>query len=162
MCVDLLFFPIHCTFLYFTYPSCSSFVYFNNPYFSPSIMVNLFFHDYTSKLKLPIIRLIIAIVWNISTILLHVSMSFAIYLIDLGVKLCGVSSLKTYFDNIPLSFIYNLKLIFNKFPSTDLGNTIVGGLNSVNDGSSATICGSWGGCDYCWSICGCTLLVLLV
>jgi hypothetical protein len=95
--------------------------------------------------------------------LLPSSTSFAIYLIDSGVKLCGVSSLETSFNDIPLSCIYNPRLISNIFPATNHGllhgNTIVDGLNSVHDGSSTTICGSWGGCIYCLSTCGCTLHV---
>jgi hypothetical protein len=85
--------------------------------------------------------------------LLPFSTSSTIYFIDLVVKLCGVSSLKTSSDNIPLSFIYNPRLIFNILPFANpsllCGNTMVGDLNSMNDGSSTTICGSWGGCDCC-------------
>jgi hypothetical protein len=51
---SLCFFQVtmHC--LYYSYISCSCFICYNNPCFSPSTMVNLVFNDLTSKPKLPI------------------------------------------------------------------------------------------------------------
>jgi hypothetical protein len=121
-------------------------------------MVNLVFNDLTSKPKLPIFWLTIAIAWNISTVLLLPNTSFAIFYTYLGVKLCGVSSLEASFDDIPLSLIYKLKSISNPCPSTNhnlfCGSTMASGLKSLNVGPNTTICGSLDGCDYCFSICG--------
>jgi hypothetical protein len=83
LCIDsflhlcLLFFPICCIFLYSTCPSYSYFICFINSYFPPSIVVNLMFKDWISKSKLPIFKLIIAMAWNISIVLLPFNTSFA-------------------------------------------------------------------------------------
>jgi hypothetical protein len=47
--------------LYVIYTYCSCFICFNNPYFSPSIVVNMVFNDFTSKPKLSIFWLTIAL-----------------------------------------------------------------------------------------------------
>jgi hypothetical protein len=66
--ISFCFFQVTMCCLYSSYPYCFCFICCSNPYFSPSIVVNMVFNDLISKLKLPIFWLIIAIAWNISLV----------------------------------------------------------------------------------------------
>jgi hypothetical protein len=95
-------------------------------FFSKSIMVNLVLNDYTSKPKLPIFNLTMAMAWNIFTILLFSRTSIAKSSIDLGVRFCRVSSLKLSLDDTvyptsiildqPLKLFLLLTLIYSVTP----------------------------------------------
>jgi hypothetical protein len=76
-------------------------------------------NDLTSKPRLSIFRLTIAIAGNISTILLLLNTYSTNSFIDFGVKFCGVSSLVAYFDYIHMSLICKPKSISNPCPSID-------------------------------------------
>jgi hypothetical protein len=157
--VSFYFFQVtmHC--LYCSHISCSYFIYYNNPYFPPSTMVNLVFNDLTSKPKLPIFWFTIAIARNIYIVLLLPNTSFASSSTILGVKFCGVSCLKASFDDNPLSLIYKPKSISNPYPFDNpnllCGSTTTCGPKLLNVDYNTTICGSWDGCGCCCSISGC-------
>jgi hypothetical protein len=121
-------------------------------------MANLIFNDLTSKPKLPIFYFTITIAQNIYIVLLLPNTSFASSFTNLGIKFCGVSSLKASFDDNPLSFICKPISISNPYPFDDpnllFANTIVGGPKLLNVDYDTTICGYWDGCGCC-SINGC-------
>jgi hypothetical protein len=52
--VSFYFFQVIMCCLYYSYFSCSCFIYHNNPCFPPSTMVNIVFNDFIFKPKLPI------------------------------------------------------------------------------------------------------------
>jgi hypothetical protein len=99
------------------------------------------------------------IAWNIFVVLLLPNTSSTSSSTYLGVKFCGVSYLKAFFDDIPLSFICKPRSISNPYPFANLGplcgNTTVSGPKLLNVGFNTTICGSWDGCGYHCSIYGC-------
>jgi hypothetical protein len=122
--------------LYSSYPCCSL-ICFNNPYFFSSTIINLLLSDLTSKPRLPIFRLIITIVWNISTILFLANIFYANSFIDFGVKFYGDSSLDASSNDIPVSLICKPKSISNPCPFIDhgllCGSTMANGLKSSTD-----------------------------
>ncbi len=152
------FFQVCIRYLYSSYPCCYFLICFNNPCFYSSTIVNVVLNDLTSKPRLPIVILTIAIAWNISTILLLPSTFSTNSFTDFGVNFCGVSFLVVYFDYIPMFFICKPKSISNPCPFVDpnslCDNIMVGGLKSCIVGPNTSIYCSWNECDYYCSIYG--------
>ncbi len=121
-------------------------------------MVNLVFNDCTSKPKLPIFRLTMAMAKNIFTFLLLSRTLATTSSTNLGLRFYGVSSLKPFpNDACTLSHICNSWPTSKPFPSVDLGllcdTIILAILWTLNGGFVKTTYGTEGWC--CWFICVC-------
>lgn len=141
--------------IHYMHSSCPWFfhVYWSNPCFSHSTMViDMVFNVFTFKPKLPIFKLIMAMAWNIFTILLLSRTLATISSTYLGVNFCDVSSLDSSFDDTTLSHTCNSWPTSKTLSFVNLGliyyTIILASLWTLNDGYVKTTYGTWG-CCYC-------------